>query len=331
LNTRYLTSKEEDLARASQILRGGGLVAFPTETVYGLGANALDGAAVEKIFRAKGRPADNPLIVHVWSEEQLTDLVTQVPKQAKRLMEAFWPGPLTIVMNKREAVPEVVSAGLSTVAVRMPSHPVARELLKVCNLPIAAPSANTSGKPSPTKASYVMEDMDGKIDAVIDGGSCQVGVESTVVDVTEEVPLLLRPGGVTYRQLTDVLGEVVLNFEYKDGVAPKSPGMKYKHYSPNAEVYVVRGDFAAAAAPFFQTDRKVGVLCRGGLSFPKGTIVRDMGSSPEQFARDLFAHLREFDHLGADVVLVQDVDSEGINLAVRNRLYKAAGYKIIGE
>lgn len=328
METLLLSTCSEDIARASDILRSGGLVAIPTETVYGLGANAFDKNAVLNIFRAKGRPADNPLIVHIAEISQLYDIVSEVNENAKKLIEAFWPGPLTIVMKKSEKIPAEVSAGLDTVAVRMPSHRVANMILKECNIPVAAPSANTSGKPSPTSCKHVVDDMFGKIDAIVDGGECQVGLESTVVDVTEEVPMLLRPGGVTYEQLCDVLGSVVKNYEFKDGEVPRSPGVKYKHYAPKAEVTVIRGDFGKYINLCAEKYDKIGVLCHNNYNLPSNCYVKYMGKNPEEYANSLFANLREFDDVNVDVIFAEDIDTDGINLAVRNRLYKAAGYKI---
>lgn len=331
MNTLHLTSAQEDIARASDLLKSGGLVAFPTETVYGLGANALDEAAVQGIFRAKGRPGDNPLIVHIWDKAQLEQLVVSIPANAKALMDAFWPGPLTIVMKKSPLVPDCVSANLDTVGVRMPQHPVAYDLLRACNLPIAAPSANRSGRPSPTIAAHVAEDLEGRIDAIVDGGSCCVGVESTVVDATGEHLRLLRPGGITYEQLVAVVGRVERKDTYEEGTTPASPGMKYTHYSPNATVYVVRGDFEKAVLSHANPNQKVGILCHGDFSLPPTFVLRHMGATPEQYANTLFAHLRAFDKDGVDVIYVQDVGQTGLNDAVRNRLYKSAGYQIIGE
>ena len=244
-------------------------------------------------------------------------------------MDAFWPGPLTIVMKKSEKIPCEVSAGLDTVAVRMPSHKVAYELLDMCNLPVAAPSANTSGKPSPTTSKHVMDDMNGRIDAIIDGGSCAVGLESTVIDVTEGIPKLLRPGGVTYEQLCDVLGTVIKNYEFKDGEVPKSPGVKYKHYAPKAEVFVVKGDIVKYIN--FTSDKydKIGVLCHNKYSLPEKCVVKYMGDNPDEYANTLFSNLRDFDEENVDVIFAEDIDDKGINLAVSNRLYKAAGYKFI--
>lgn len=245
MNTQVLTPTPEALQQASDLLAKGQLVGFPTETVYGLGANALDQKAVMSIFAAKGRPADNPLIVHIWERAQLEPLC-EVPDMAYPLMEAFWPGPLTLIMPRKSAVAEAVTAGLSSVAIRMPSHPVAAALLKTCNLPIAAPSANRSGKPSPTTAAHVYEDMAGRIPLILDGGSCDVGLESTVVDLTHEVPCILRPGGITKDMLEAVVGPVEVAGSVlrplKKGETALSPGMMYKHYSPDGQVSLVEGE-----------------------------------------------------------------------------------------
>lgn len=327
MKTLMLGSCNNDLARASDILRSGGLVAIPTETVYGLGANAFDKDAVLSIFAAKGRPADNPLIVHISDVAQLDDIVTEVNDNAKKLMDKFWPGPLTIVMKKSDKIPLEVSAGLDTVAVRMPSHPVAKALLDSCKLPIAAPSANTSGKPSPTTAKHVFDDMDGRINAIIDGGSCDVGLESTVIDVTDDIPRLLRPGGVTYEQLCEVLGEVIKNYEFGEGETPRSPGVKYKHYAPKAKVVVIKGNFQKYVENAANKYKKVGVLCHEEYLFPSNCTVKYMGLTPEEYANSLFLHLRAFDDEGVDIIFAEDIDDKGINLAVSNRLYKAAGYE----
>ena len=238
-------TKKEDIAKAAVLLKAGGLVAIPTETVYGLAANALDGSAVKRIFEAKGRPQDNPLIVHIASLDTLPKLVASVPDEALALADQFWPGPLTIILPKASCIPDEVSAGLETVAVRFPSHPVARAIIEASGLPLAAPSANTSGRPSPTKAEHVLHDLRGKIEAVVDGGDCGVGLESTVVSLAGNRPRLLRPGGVTHEQLEETLGPVeidpaVTHAVQKNAVV-SSPGMKYKHYSPKARVVILKG------------------------------------------------------------------------------------------
>ncbi len=323
--TKLLLPSQLDIA--AEILKNGGLVAFPTETVYGLGANALNEAAVHNIFKAKGRPSDNPLIVHIADYAMLDMLVTNVPQNAKLLMDKFWPGPLTIIMNKTKNVPDVVSGGLNTVAVRMPENKIAFELLQKCNVPVAAPSANTSGKPSPTAAQYVIDDMMGRIDAIIDGGSCKVGLESTVIDLTSDVPALLRPGGITYEQLTEVLGEVEQKFQCNTNEQPRSPGMKYKHYAPKAKVTVVRNDFESVINECLENYAKVGVMCYNDVTKNTSCIIKKSGNA-EQYAAQLFSTLREFDKLGIDIILAEDVDDAGINLATKNRLYRAAAYNI---
>ncbi|MBQ3114838.1 MAG: threonylcarbamoyl-AMP synthase [Clostridia bacterium] len=322
--TKLLTI--EQLNIGADILKNGGLVAFPTETVYGLGANALDENAVKKIFEAKGRPADNPLIVHISDYEILNELVTEIPEKAKLLMEKFWPGPLTIILNKTDKVPDIVSGGLNTVAVRMPKNPVALELIKTSKVPVAAPSANTSGKPSPTKAQYVVDDMYGKIDAIIDGGNCEVGLESTVLDMSGTTPKLLRPGGVTFEQLTEVLGEISKKFECNDNEKPASPGMKYKHYSPDAKVVVVKNDFENYINKCCEKYENVAVICYGDIKINKKCKLKKVVNSSLEYANVLFSAMRDFDKQHPDIILAQDVDDTGINLAIKNRLYRCCGY-----
>lgn len=329
MKTLLLKNSDADILTASEILKNGGLVAIPTETVYGLGANAFSKDASLKIFKAKGRPADNPLIVHIYDFKQLKDIVSEVNENAEKLIKKFWPGPLTVVMKKSDKIPCEVSAGLDTVAVRMPSHKDAQRLLRTCDIPIAAPSANTSGKPSPTTAKHVYDDMNGKIDAILDGGSCRVGLESTVVDVTDDIPRLLRPGGITYEQLCDTLGTVIKNYEYKNGEIPRSPGVKYKHYAPNTDVYVLRGDFCGYINKIADKYKRIGVMCHKKYVFPKNCTVKYMGKNPNEYANTLFSHLRAFDDENVDIIFAEDIDDTGINLAVSNRLYKAAGYKFL--
>lgn len=332
--TLYLTTEEKDLQIAAELLRNGGTVVFPTETVYGLGANALDAGAAERIFAAKGRPADNPLIVHIAERGALGEIAATVPEEAERLMDAFWPGPLTLILPKTDRVPKAVTGGLDTVAVRMPAQPVANTLLRMAGVPVAAPSANLSGKPSPTVFRHVKEDMDGRVDAVIDGGDCAVGVESTVLDLTGEKPVLFRPGGVTLEQLEEVIGEVQVVTSAVKGEAPKSPGLKYKHYAPNAEVQILHGSLE-------QVEEYAKAQCAKGLTgmlvfdeFPAPAlplVLRSLGSKkkPEEAAHRLFTALRELDEAGVQLILAPEIPETGVWRAVRNRLYRAAGENIV--
>jgi len=320
-----------DIELAAQLLRAGELVAIPTETVYGLAANALDEAAVAKIFAAKGRPQDNPLIVHVYDREQAQSLVKAWPFTAQRLAEAFWPGPLTFILQREERVPGIVSAGLSTLALRVPSHLAAQALLWAAGIPLAAPSANRSGSPSPTLASHVLDDLNGKIAAVLDAGPCAIGVESTVLDLTREIPLLLRPGGVSVEQLESVLGRRIelspaLAHALPTREAAPSPGMKYRHYAPRAQLTLVRGDLRS----FFDyavREKPDGLLVFGSDEISLNLPVLRYGDSPEEQARQLFARLREVDELGWRTVLVRCPPKEGLGLAVYNRLLRAASFR----
>ena len=329
---------------AAEIIRRGGLVAFPTETVYGLGANALNGGAVIALFEAKRRPLDNPPILHVADAREVYKLAREVPRQAETLMKKFWPGPLTLVFKRSSVVPEVTVAGLNTVAIRMPKHNVALALIKQSGCPIAAPSANLSGKPSPTTAQHVYEDLNGRIDAILDGGASAVGVESTVVDVSVEPPMILRPGGTTSEALKQVLGSVKLHpFVEAEQEIPlenaKSPGMKHKHYSPKADVILVEGAVPAVtsriqelAQSYMFQGVKVGILATDEtVEFYNAPVVRSLGSrfNLVSVARNLFRLLREVDAEKVDVILVEAVTSEGLGLAVMNRLRKASGYHII--
>ena len=324
-------SNPADIALAAQLLRAGELVAIPTETVYGLAANALSEAAVAKIFAAKGRPQDNPLIVHVYDAEQARSHVKAWPLSAQRLADAFWPGPLTFILPRAEHVPGIVSAGLSTLALRVPAHPAAQTLLRAAGIPLAAPSANRSGSPSPTLTSHVLYDLDGKIAAVLDGGPCTVGVESTVLDLTSKTPLLLRPGGISPEQLEAALdcrvavSPAVARALENDAPTP-SPGMKYKHYAPRAELTLVHGplqDFIAYA----QRAQPDGVLIFDGDVIPGNWPALCYGNTPEQQARQLFAKLREIDELGWRTALVRCPSKEGLGLAVYNRLLRAASFR----
>lgn len=321
---------------AAQIIRDGGLVGMPTETVYGLAANALDGKAAAGIFAAKGRPMDNPLIVHISEFDQIHQLVRELPDSAVRLAEEFWPGPLTMVLPKSARIPDEVSAGLDTVGIRFPSHPVARALITAAGLPIAAPSANTSGRPSPTTAAHVMHDLAGKIEAVLDGGPCGVGVESTVLTLATNPPRLLRPGGVTLEQLRSVLGKVdmdsaVLN-PLKEGVKAASPGMKYKHYSPKANVIILEGSFEAYRN-YVNTHCEEGTvaLCYNGegkeLKVPCVCYGGEQNGS--QQAHELFEALRRLDEMNAKTVYARCPEPTGVGLAVYNRLIRAAGFEVL--
>ena len=333
--TRHLGP--EDVEEAAAILRSGGLVGIPTETVYGLGANGLDPEAVAHIFEAKGRPQDNPLILHIPSADHLERYCADIPQSAFDLARACWPGPLTMILKRRPIVPDVVTAGMDTVGMRCPSHPVCRAILQAAEVPVAAPSGNTSGRPSPTTAAHMAEDMDGRIDAIVDGGPCSVGVESTIVDLTVMPPRLLRPGGVTLEQLRDALGEVAVDPAVTRlmgaGEQPRAPGMKYRHYAPKAPVTVVQGA-PAAAARYIQAHMAPGdgVICfdeYAGLF--AGHPLEQLGPStdvPEQ-ARRVFEALRWFDGTGVSHIWAQCPAAAGIGLAVANRLNKAAGFHIV--
>ncbi|MGL4736706.1 MAG: L-threonylcarbamoyladenylate synthase [Cellulosilyticaceae bacterium] len=341
MNTLIISDLTQ-LPKAAHLLQEGGLVATPTETVYGLAADAFNEDAVAQIFKAKGRPSDNPLIVHIASLEALDTLAQEIPAKAKTLMDAFWPGPLTLIFEATNKVPAVVRGGLSTVAVRFPSHPIMQSLITLAGVPVAAPSANLSGKPSPTNAQRVIDDLSGKVDAIIDGGDCAVGLESTVVDVTGPIPTILRPGGITHDMLTSVVGEVHVDpalLSRDESIKPKSPGMKYTHYSPNADVIIVKGSFESVIAEINdQVSRckadhiKVGVLateetkhlvnCEHILSV--GTL-----SDLSTVATNLFEALRKFDDYGMDRVYSLAFPENGIGEAIMNRLEKSAGYNII--
>lgn len=322
--------------KAAKIIRDGGLVGMPTETVYGLAANALDGKAVSKIFVAKGRPQDNPLIVHISEFNQIDRLVKSVPESARKLAKAYWPGPMTMVLEKSDIIPDEVSTGLPTVGIRFPSHPVARALISAAGVPIAAPSANISGLPSTTTAEHVMRDMNGKIDAVLDGGACGVGVESTIITLASDPPRLLRPGGITLEQLRAVLGRVdvdnaVMN-PLPKGARPLSPGMKYKHYSPKANVIILDGDEKKYAA-YVNDHAEPGVaaLCYSGeeklVRVPAVCYGGETDYSAQ--ARDLFDALRHMDDIGAETVYARCPEPNGVGLAVYNRLMRAAGFEVI--
>ncbi|MBU3803996.1 MAG: threonylcarbamoyl-AMP synthase [Candidatus Cellulosilyticum pullistercoris] len=338
-----IISDKENLQQAAEILKEGGLVASPTETVYGLCANALDEAAVKNIYKAKGRPSDNPLIVHIGDLDMLKPLVQEVSPIAKKLMDTFWPGPMTLIFKASDLVPKVVTGGLDTVAVRFPSHPTINKLIKTSGLPLAAPSANTSGKPSPTNFTRVYEDLNGKIDCIIEGDHSEYGVESTVVDTVGDIATILRPGGITFEMLEEVLGKVMmdpaLGHKLKEGEVPRAPGMKYTHYSPNAEVIIVKGE-NDQVIPFINTlvkkqqskGKTVGVLATdetASLFMADKVISVGTESNPLTIASNLFEVLRSFDDAHIDMVYSLAFKETGIGKAIMNRLEKSAGYHII--
>ena len=322
---------------AAAVLRRGGLLGIPTETVYGLGANGLDEGAVGRIFAAKGRPQDNPLILHIPSADRLERYCRDIPAAAYVLAGRFWPGPLTMILRRKPLVPDAVTAGLDTVGMRCPAHPVCRAILAAADLPVAAPSGNTSGRPSPTTAADMLEDMDGKIDAIVDGGPCAVGVESTIIDLTERPPRLLRPGGVTLEELEAVLGEVAVDPAVTRlmgaGEKPRAPGMKYRHYAPKAPVTVVQGAPAQAARYIRRHIGDAdGVICFNEfVPLFEGHPVEPMGPAgdPAEHARRVFDALRYFDGTDVQRIWAQCPDPVGIGLAVSNRLNKAAGFHIV--
>ncbi|HHU84154.1 MAG TPA: threonylcarbamoyl-AMP synthase [Clostridiales bacterium] len=336
MNTLILSPAEPEWEKkAAIILKNGGLVAIPTETVYGLAANALDEKAVKSIYKAKGRPSDNPLIVHISEIDELYPLVKYVPQEALDLANKFWPGPLTIILPKTDIVPYVTSGNLDTVAVRMPSNEIARQVIKIAGVPLAAPSANISGLPSPTSFEHVFDDLNGRIDAIVDGGDCAVGIESTVITLATDVPTVLRPGGISVEELREVLGEVKIDDSVlcpmKEGVIAASPGMRYKHYSPKAEITVIKGNIDEFVN--FADRNKTGgtaVLCFNGEEdrFDIPTVTFGNENDALSQAARLFHALRELDEIDAKMVFARCPNAEGVGLAVCNRLYRAAGFRI---
>ena len=336
------TLDEKVLRQAGQVIRDGGLVAFPTETVYGLGGDALNKNSSHKIYAAKGRPSDNPLIVHISKMEDLPFLVEEIPENVYRLADAFWPGPLTIIMKKSEQVPLETTGGLQTVAVRMPSHPIARKFIEYAGGYVAAPSANVSGRPSPTKAKYVIEDMDGRIEMILDGDGIEIGLESTIVDMTGEVPMILRPGYITLEMLEKVLGEVqmdrtILDINCKE--PPKAPGMRYRHYAPKAQLTIIEGKEEATIRKINELTEeahlrgeRVGIIgTEETRDFYQGDSVKSVGKrkDEEAIARALYTLLREFDDEDVDVIYSESFSEGTMGQAIMNRLLKAAGHNII--
>lgn len=337
MKTQVLPVNEESIALAAKLLTQGELVALPTETVYGIAADARNGEAVHKIFEAKGRPQDNPLIVHIFGMEMLHGIVSEVPERAIKLAKAFWPGPLTMVMPRGPEVSDVTCAGLDTVGVRMPSHPVVQAVIQASGVAFAAPSANLSGKPSPTNAQDTLADMDGRLPLILDGGESMVGVESTVVSVIGDYPMLLRPGYITKEQMESVLGEEVLVSpaileKLKEGEVARSPGMKYKHYAPKAQVTILRGSFEAYQR-YVADHAQEGVwaLCFDGEGekLPVPAIEYGRNHDGATQAHHLFTALRDLDRHGAQVVYARCPEQDGVSMAVYNRLIRAAAFRVV--
>lgn len=342
METEVLFPTDAAIAKAAKLIQSGETVAFPTETVYGLGANALDARAVQKIFQAKNRPADNPLIVHVKSPEAAEDFCHVTP-EAKKLMAAFWPGPLTLLLPKKPVIPAVTNAGLASVAVRMPDHPVALKLIRACGVPIAAPSANRSGRPSPTTAQHVLEDLDGIIPMILDGGACRVGLESTVLNLAGETPAIVRPGGVTPEMLRAVLPGVqvadAVMRPLHEGEVAVSPGMRHRHYAPKGRLTLIQGGAEQAEAAckrlYREAEARGETVCllvfKERLAHYEGFRAVVLGSlrEPETIAHTLFAALRQMDDDGVDTILCEAMDTQGIGLAIMNRLNRAAAFHVL--
>ena len=331
---------ESIIARASKLISSGEIVAFPTETVYGLGANALDPLAISKIYQMKGRPSDNPLIVHVADMKTLRRLVNEISPRDMRIIKKFWPGPVTLVLKKSKIVPKITTGGLGTIAVRMPRNKIALALIKRSGFPIAAPSANISGRPSPTNASHVKDDLDGKVKMILDGGNTEIGIESTVIDMTLRTPVILRPGGISKESIEDEIGEVhfhhsLLGLHRRTKKINKSPGMKYRHYSPNARVVIVEGSRIRAKAKIIELTeklkdegKKVSIMTASKSLKPNVDSVLYMGNTLDTIARNLFANLRKADSDHIDVIVVQGIHYNNTGFAIMNRLKKAAAETI---
>ena len=353
MDTRIITIDESNIdldkiAKAGNIIKAGGLVAFPTETVYGLGGDALNSSSSEKIYAAKGRPSDNPLIVHIARMEDLDKIVEEIPDSAKKLADKYWPGPLTMIFKKSNAVPYETTGGLDTVAVRMPVHRTALEFIKASGGYVAAPSANISGRPSPTCAKYVIEDMQGRIEMIIDGGDSGIGLESTIVDLTGDKPIILRPGYVTEAMLTEVLGEVSMDPTIMDGNCkdrPKAPGMRYRHYAPKGELTIISGEESEVTKyitrqtnTLITVGRRVGIICTDETSsyYEKGALpdrisVKSVGKRADEssIAHRLYSILREFDDESVDVIFSESFNDSNLGQAIMNRLLKAAGHQVV--
>jgi L-threonylcarbamoyladenylate synthase len=348
MNTKVIMLDEENLDRASieeagKIIREGGLVAFPTETVYGLGANALDNDAVKKIFEAKERPQDNPLIVHIADIEELNSLVSEVPYVARKFMDKFWPGPVTIILPKAKSIPDATSASLPSVGIRMPSNVIARELIRAARVPIAAPSANISGRPSPTDVQRCIEDLSGRIECILGGKNCDIGVESTVIDCTMQPTCVLRPGGITLEMLKEVDPDTYIDPEVMkkpdEDFKPKAPGMKYRHYAPKATVKIVQGDLQKTIAKinemvqnYMDRNKVVGIMATDETKeyYTKGIVI-SLGSRTNMtsISQNLFETLRSFDDKKVDIIISEAFEESGVGVAIMNRLNKSAAFDII--
>ncbi|MBR0516042.1 MAG: threonylcarbamoyl-AMP synthase [Eubacterium sp.] len=342
------TTENDAFSMASDILRNGGLVAFPTETVYGLGGNALDPRASEKIYAAKGRPSDNPLIVHIADRADVAELASEIPPIAEKLMDRFWPGPMTIIFNKKDIVPKETTGGLDTVAIRMPSHPDAARLIRESGVYIAAPSANASGRPSPSTAQHVEEDLSGRIDMILDGGPVDIGIESSIIDVTGDVPVILRPGFITRKDFSELIGEVYIDpaiIKPDPTLRPKAPGMKYTHYAPKGSLTIIEDKASPAevtenvistinrlAAEAAAEGKKVAVLTtrdQADKYSSENIILLGEGASGEEVAKHLYSALRECDDIGAELIYSESFNRDELGGAIMNRLLKAAGQKLI--
>lgn len=343
---RFIKNIDEDikhLEEAAKIIKSGGIGAFPTETVYGLGANALDGEAVKKIFKAKGRPQDNPLIIHIANKKDIDKYVTKVPECAKELMDRFWPGPLTIILKKKDIVSDITSAGLDTIGVRMPKDEIALKLIELSEVPIAAPSANISGRPSPTDIERCKEDLDGKVDFIIGNKKSEIGVESTIVDTTGEHLCILRPGGITLEMLKEVdsgayIDKAILS-TLDEKLKPKAPGMKYKHYAPKAKVRMVQGSINKMVEKiremvhnYIDEDLKVGIMATDEtISMYSEGIAKSLGTREDltSITKNLFEMLRSFDDLGVDIIITESFEEKDLGIAIMNRLKKSCGFDIV--
>jgi L-threonylcarbamoyladenylate synthase len=329
----------DEIKKHAKLLKQGSTVIFPTETVYGLGANALDEKAAAKIYEAKGRPSDNPLIVHISDKKDLYNLAKNISEKAEIIMDKFWPGPITIIFQKKDIIPNITSGGLNTVAIRMPSHPIAISLIKESGVPIAAPSANISGRPSPTEEKHVYEEMNGRVDGIILGGDCNYGLESTVVDLTSDIPMILRPGSITKEDLEKYLGRVDIDpalIKKEDNIIAKAPGMKYTHYSPEADVYIVYGNKEDTINKINclinennKKGLKCGVMCMTTHKNKYNGETIGLGDSLEEVGYNLFKALREMDKKGVDIIYSEAFEDRGVGQAIMNRLLKSAGYKTI--